>query len=93
MLKIMLTMLKDCRERRIRLYGNRYISGRIYCPFYRYQDSKSVVCEGPGNSRKIELFFNNKDDRDRYMQQVCENDFEGCMIYTGKLAEIEEGEK
>ena len=75
------------------MYGNRYISGRIYCPFYKYQDSKSVVCDGPAPSRKLELFFNNKEERDRYIQQTCENNFESCMIYAGKLAEVEGDEQ
>ena len=39
------------------------------------------------------LVDNSKDERDRYMQQVCEDDFESCMIYAGKLAEMEGDER
>ena len=54
------------------------------CPFYLYEKSKSVICEGISDHSIVELRFKGPANLRGHMQKFCcSMDYEGCPV--GKM--------
>ena len=49
----------------------------VKCPFYCKHDSNRIVCEGICEESNINITYQSKADRDKYMKKVC-YDLLGC---------------
>lgn len=66
---------------------NYFCDADIKCPFYLSCDNKSIKCEGLQANMMTRLVFRTedgefrKDDKARYMEEYCANNYKDCMLY------------
>lgn len=56
--------------------GKHYISKEARCPFYRFEDLRSVTCEGVEQDNSIRLNL----ESESYKQRYCRRDWGECRI-------------
>ena len=56
--------------------GKHYISKEARCPFYRFEDLRSVTCEGVEQDNSIRLNL----EGEGYKQRYCRRDWADCRI-------------
>lgn len=54
-------------------YAARYVK----CPFYRGNDSNSIVCEGLNKGNTIHIVYKSKAEKKNHMDRHCDS-IEGC---------------
>ena len=62
-------------------------SASAVCPYYKYQDSRNVYCEGFMPGHMTVQRFARPDLRYRFMQRYCMDDSEGCPAGCEELRE------
>lgn len=61
--------------------GRHYVSTAAACPFYRYEDPRSVYCEGVQDGSTIR-FYHDEDVQSLrvFKAKYCQRDWQGCPI-------------
>ena len=70
-------------ERERMSYDDKYAQ----CPFFQRSLKKGVVCEGFTKRTTTSVVFDHIEDKKRYFQEKCCEDFERCPVYRSLMRE------
>ncbi len=52
----------------------------IECPYYKYESSAAIHCEGVEDGTKLHLGFSSRYRLHSYKQRLCRGDWKKCLI-------------
>lgn len=69
-----------------------YTSPAVMCPFYKSENARLIVCEGPSEGSSIHICFGGVKDKENYKRANCERmreNWKCCVIAQGLLNKYE----
>lgn len=57
-----------------------YVSKEVVCPFYHYEQSNGIVCEGFAADTTIKTIFADEKARKIFRARHCKGDYKQCPI-------------
>lgn len=61
----------------------------VLCPFYRYEDSVRIICEGIGKRGTCANNFLNANDKDSHRFLKCDKNYKDCILYRALITKYE----
>ena len=81
---------RSVRKQRRMIMAYRYVNPSAMCPFYRMEDKKMIVCEGPEEGLGINVTNDGRDGQVKaYKRKYCYNNWQACAL-AKSLTEIAE---